>query len=92
MEPRHLGAPTLPTEHILLETLELALSGLLVTLHRLAVLLQVELQRLHVVVEAQRGHGEEDVLAVDRLPLLGLRRKKRTDVSVFDMPCFEEKK
>lgn len=36
----------------------------------LSELLQVELQGLHVHVEAQRGHGEQDVLAVDGLPLL----------------------
>lgn len=36
----------------------------------LAELLQVEFERLHVHVEAQRGHGEEDVLAIDGLPLL----------------------
>lgn len=36
----------------------------------LAELLQVELQRLHVHVEAQRGHGEQDVLTIDGLPLL----------------------
>lgn len=36
----------------------------------LAELLQIELERLHVHVEAQRGHGEKDVLAVDGLPLL----------------------
>lgn len=36
----------------------------------LAKLLQVELQWLHVHVEAQRGHGKQDVLPVDGLPLL----------------------
>lgn len=36
----------------------------------LAEFLQVELQRFHVHVEAQRGHGEQDVLSVDGLPLL----------------------
>lgn len=41
-----------------------------VILPHLSELLQVELQRLHVHVEAQRGHGEKDVLPVDGLPLL----------------------
>ena len=41
-------------------------------LHGLAVLLQVELQRLHVVVEAEGGHREQDVLAVDGLSFLCL--------------------
>ena len=45
---------------------------LVLSLHALSVLLEVELERLHVVVEAEGGHGEEDVLAVDRLPLLRL--------------------
>ena len=45
---------------------------LVLSLHALSVLLEVELERLHVVVEAEGGHGEEDVLAVDRLPLLSL--------------------
>lgn len=36
----------------------------------LSELLQVKLQRLHVHVKAQRGHGEQDVLPVDGLPLL----------------------
>lgn len=53
----------------------------------LAELLQVELERLHVHVEAQRGHGEEDVLAVDGLPLLlvaalaGLRRDEADELA-----------
>ena len=34
--------------------------------------MEVELERLDVVVEAEGGHGEEDVLPVDRLPLLRL--------------------
>ena len=45
---------------------------LVLSLHALSVLLEVELERLDVVVEAEGGHGEEDVLAVDRLPLLSL--------------------
>ena len=32
--------------------------------------LQVEFERLHVHVEAQGGHGEQDVLAIYGLPLL----------------------
>lgn len=32
--------------------------------------LQVQLQRLHVHVKAQRGHGKQDVLPIDGLPLL----------------------
>lgn len=43
------------------ETVLLLLCGL-------AVLLQVQLQGLHVIVEAQGGHGEENVLAVDCFP------------------------
>lgn len=39
-------------------------------LPHLSELLQVELQRLHVHVKAQRGHGEKDILPVDGLPLL----------------------
>ena len=42
------------------------------SLRALSVLLEVELERLDVVVEAEGGHGEEDVLPVDRLPLLRL--------------------
>lgn len=40
------------------------------TQNYLAEFLQVELQRLHVHVEAQRGHGEQDVLPIDGLPFL----------------------
>ena len=36
----------------------------------LSVLLQEQLERLHVVVEAEDGHGEQQILAVDGLPLL----------------------
>lgn len=36
----------------------------------LSELLQVELERLHIHVEAQGGHGEQDVLSVYGLPLL----------------------
>lgn len=35
----------------------------------LSELLQVELQWIHIHVEAQRGHGEQDVLPIDSLPL-----------------------
>ena len=41
-------------------------------LHGLSVLLEVELQRLHVVVEAEGRHRKENVLAVNCLPLLSL--------------------
>lgn len=43
---------------------------LLLFVSYLSELLQVEFQGLHVHVEAQRGHGEQDVLPVDGLPLL----------------------
>ena len=36
----------------------------------LSVLLQVNLQRFHVTLEAQGVHREQDVFSVDRLPLL----------------------
>jgi hypothetical protein len=36
----------------------------------LAVSRQIDLEGLGVVLEAERRHGEEDVLAVDRLALL----------------------
>jgi hypothetical protein len=35
-----------------------------------AILGQIYLQRLGVVLETQRRHGEEDILSIDRLPLL----------------------
>ena len=57
--------------HIPAEAGELGLD-LPLALHGLPVLLEVELERLHVVVEAQGRHREQDVLAVDGLPLLGL--------------------
>ena len=36
----------------------------------LAITRQVDFERLRVVLEAERRHGEENVLAVDRLALL----------------------
>ncbi len=33
------------------------------------ILCQVDLQSFCIVFETQRGHGEENVLAIDRLPL-----------------------
>lgn len=48
--------------------------------------LQVELQRLHVHVEAQRGHGKQDVFPVDGLPLLlvaALARLRRDEADKF---------
>ena len=41
-------------------------------LHGLPVLLEVELQGLHVVVEAEGRHRKQDVLAINSLPLLCL--------------------
>lgn len=52
----------------------------------LSELLQVELQRLHIHVEAQCGHGEQDVLSVDGLPLLlvaALARLGRDEADEF---------
>lgn len=52
----------------------------------LSELLQVELQRLHIHVEAQCGHGEQDVLPVDGLPLLlvaALARLGRDEADEF---------
>jgi hypothetical protein len=64
-----------------------AVGGLLVALRGLAVLLQVQLERLHVVLEAQRRHGEKDVLAVDGLPLfrlLGTFFRVNIMIAIFD--------
>ena len=61
------------TEHVVSEVIE-AVGRLSVGLGGLSILLQVQLQRLDVVVEAQRRHGEQDVLAVDGLPLFGLKK------------------
>jgi hypothetical protein len=36
----------------------------------LSVPCEVDLQRLSIVLEAKRGHGEEDVFAIDGLALL----------------------
>ena len=41
-------------------------------LHGFSVLLQVELQRLNIVVKAESGHRKENVFAIDRLSLLSL--------------------
>ena len=61
------------TEHVVSEVIE-AVGRLSVGLGGLSILLQVQLQRLDVVVEAQRRHGEQNVLAVDGLPLFGLKK------------------
>lgn len=53
----------------------------------LSELLQVELEGVDVHVEAQRGHGEQDVLPVDGLPLLlvaalaGFRRDEADELA-----------
>ena len=57
--------------HVPTEAGELGLD-LPLALHGLAVLLQVELQRLYVVVEAEGGHREQDVLTVDGFSFLCL--------------------
>ena len=78
------------TEHVVSEVIE-AVGRLSVGLGGLSILLQVQLQRLDVVVEAQRRHGEQDVLAVDGLPLFGLKivaqmisNRKAIHVNVLD--------
>ena len=47
----------------------------------LAVLGQVNLERLGVVLEAERAHREEDVLAVDGFPLFLMALLRRCDRS-----------
>lgn len=62
---------------------------LVVLLHfdRLAVLLQIELERLDVAVEAERAHGPDDVVAVDGLALFllalvaGFARDERDELA-----------
>lgn len=49
-----------------------SIARLLFTFHRFAILLQVQFQRLHIVVKAQRGHGKQNVLTVDGFPLFSL--------------------
>ncbi|KAJ8524521.1 hypothetical protein ON010_g16597 [Phytophthora cinnamomi] len=69
------------------ERAHVVLLVVLLHLDRLAVLLQVELERLHVAVEAQRAHGPDDVVAVDGLALLllalvaGLARDERDELA-----------
>ena len=46
--------------------------------------LEVQLQRLDVVVEPECGHGEQDVLAVDRLALLGLGQGTETEIKLLE--------
>ena len=66
---------------------EAVAGGLALALDGLAGLLQVDLERADVVVEAERRHGEQDVLAVDRLalllvaPLRRLRRDERDELA-----------
>ena len=52
-----------------------------VSLHGFPVLLKVEFQWLDVVVETEGGHGEEDVLPVDRFALLSLATVTRLTVA-----------
>ena len=54
---------------------------MLVSLHGFPVLLKVEFQWLDVVVETEGGHGEEDVLTVDRFALLSLATVTRLTVA-----------
>ena len=54
----------------------------LLALLGVAVLVQVQLEGSDVVVEAERGHREQDVLAVDRLALLLQTRSDGEGVSV----------
>ena len=54
---------------------------MLVSLHGFPVLLKVEFQWLDVVVETKGGHGEEDVLPVDRFALLSLATVTRLTVA-----------
>ena len=42
------------------------------TFHGFSILLQVKFERLHIIIKPQGGHGEENVLAIDCLPLLSL--------------------
>ena len=61
-------------------------TNLVLSLHALSVLLEVELERLDVVVEAEGGHGEEDVLPVDGLPLL--RLTSENEMQKIAIPCY----
>ena len=48
----------------------------------LPILVQVNLERIHVVLEAQGSHGPEKIVAVDRLPLLLL-------ALIGSLSCYE---
>jgi hypothetical protein len=52
----------------------------------LAVLGQVDLECLGIVLETERAHGKENVLAIDRFPLLLMALLGRCDRSALPRP------
>ena len=58
--------------------------------HGFSILLQVKFERLHIIIKPKGGHSEENVLAIDCLPLLSLASLTRlTEVKIVLKGVFQ---